>query len=377
MPGQGICLSSSRSFSRELWLPRVRHSASNNSFKQTKIGERYVRNHLLICFLMLVGMASGQAAPLQPGQPRSSAEAPPGAVPPSAALSPSTSTSATSAPAPSKADLGEDALAAEGAADNPSSDDAIDPASLLPDLPPLSKSKVTLVGGTIEKLDRVRDQLTVRPFGGGGRMKILFDARTRVYRDGQVTSPTDLQKGDRVYVDTILNGTAVFARNIRFNTHAAQGESQGSVVSYNPGRGELLVSDALSPQPMRVRLNSSTRIMQGERTVPAAELEPGTLVNVKFDSENNGRDAAREISVLALPGATFTFAGAVVAVNLRSGLLVLNSVTDHKTYEINFDPSKFAVDDNWRQGADVSVQARFDGSRYTAKNVTIISPAKP
>ncbi len=341
-----------------------------------------MRNILLLCILSgltLTGIANGQAAPMQPGQPPSSAQAPPATVPPLAALSPSTSTS--SAPAPAKDDKREEAspsdTASDAASDNAAADNAIDPASLLPDLPPLSKSKVTLVGGTIEKLDRVRDQLTVRPFGGGGRMKILFDARTRVYRDGQVTSPTDLKKGDRVYVDTILNGTNIFARNIRFNTNVPQGESQGSVISYNADRGELLVRDALSPQPMGVRLNSSTRILQGERVMSASQLEAGTLVAVKFDSENNGRDVAREISVLALPGATFTFAGELVAVNLRSGLLVLNSVTDHKTYEINFDPSKFAVDNNWQQGTDVSVQTRFDGTRYTAQNVTIISPSKP
>ncbi|MFZ0560652.1 MAG: DUF5666 domain-containing protein [Terriglobales bacterium] len=338
-----------------------------------------MRNNLLICILSgltLVGLANAQAAPMQPGQPSSSAQAPPADVPPSAALSPSTSSSTAPAAAPANENKGEELLPTDGASDNAESDNAIDPASLLPDLPPLSKSKVTLVGGTIEKLDRVRDQLTVRPFGSRSRMKILFDARTRVYRDGQVTSPTDLKKGDRVYVDTILNGPNVFARNIRFNTNVPQGESQGAVVSFSPDRGELLLHDALSPQPMRVRLNSSTRILQGERAVPASELEPGTLVDVKFDSENNGHDVAREISVLALPGATFTFAGELVAVNLRSGFLVLNSVTDHKTYEINFDPSKFAVDDNWRQGTDVSVQTRFDGSRYTAQNVTIISPAK-
>jgi uncharacterized protein DUF5666 len=344
-----------------------------------------VRNYLLMSILSVTlagvatSVANGQAAPMQPGQPPSAAQAPPADVPPSAALSPSTSTIAAPAPEPSKpaeAALPSDAAADNAAADNVASDNAIDPASLLPDLPPLSRSKVTLVGGTIERLDRVRDQLTVRPFGGG-RMKILFDARTQVYRDGQVTSPTDLKKGDRVYVDTILNGSTVFARNIRFNTNAQQGESQGSVVSYNSGRGELLVRDALSPQPMRVRLTGSTRVLQGERVVSASELESGTLVNVKFDSENNGRDVASEISILARPGATFTFAGEVVAVNLRSGLLVLNSVTDHKTYEINFDPSKFSVNDNWRQGAEVSVQSRFDGTRYTAQNVTIISPSKP
>jgi len=346
-----------------------------------------VRDILLLSILSgltLIRIANGQAAPMQPGQPPSSAQAAPATVPPSAALSPSTSTS--SAPAPAKEDKGEaashsdtasDTASDNAAADNTAADSAIDPASLLPDLPPLSKSKVTLVGGTIEKLDRVRDQLTVRPFGGGGRMKILFDARTRVYRDGQVTSPTDLKKGDRVYVDTILNGSNIFARNIRFSTNVPLGESQGSVVSYHADRGELLVRDALSPQPMRVRVNSSTRISQGERLISASQLEAGTLVAVKFDSENNGRDLAREISVLALPGATFTFAGELVTVNLRSGLLVLNSVTDHKTYEINFDPSKFSVDDKWQQGTDVSVQARFDGTRYTAQNVTIISAAKP
>jgi hypothetical protein len=336
-----------------------------------------VRNILLMCILgglTPIGIANGQAAPMQPGQPPSSVQAPPAGVPPSAALSNSASTS--SAPAPSNEGNVEKVSPSDTASDNAASDNAIDPANLLPDLPPLSKSKVTLVGGTIEKLDRVRDQLTVRPFGGGGRMKILFDARTHVYRDGQVTSPTDLKKGDRVYVDTILNGSNIFARNIRFNTNVPQGESQGSVVSYNADRGELLVRDALSPQPMRVRLNSSTRVLQEERAISASQLESGTLVAVKFDSENNGHDVAREISVLALPGATFTFAGQVVAVNLRSGLLVLNSVTDHKTYEINFDPSKFAVDDNWRQGTDVSVQTRFDGARYTAQNVTIISPAR-
>lgn len=337
-----------------------------------------MRNNLLIWVLSglaLVGFANAQAAPMQPGQPPSAAQAPPASVPSSAALAPSNSTASAPAPAPSRENSGEEALPTD-APDNAASDNAVDPASLLPDLPPLSKSKVTLVGGTIEKLDRVRDQLTVRPFGGG-RLKILFDARTHVYRDGQLTSPTDLKKGDRVYVDTILNGSTVFARNIRFSTNAPQGESQGSVVSYNAGRGELLVRDVLAPQPMRVRLTSSTRVLQGERTVSASELEPGTLVEVKFDSENNGRDVAREISVLAFPGATFTFAGEVVAINLRSGLLVLNSVTDHKTYEINFDPSKFSVDDNWRQGTDVSVQTRFDGTRYTAQNVTIISPSKP
>src|ERR1700680_3668161 len=42
------------------------------------------------------------------------------------------------------------------------SDAALDPASLLPDLPSLSNEKASLIGGTIGKLDRVRDQITVQ-----------------------------------------------------------------------------------------------------------------------------------------------------------------------------------------------------------------------
>src|ERR1035441_9356104 len=66
-----------------------------------------------------------------------------------------------------------------------------DPASLLPDLPPVPRAKATLIGGTVERLDRVRDQLTVRVFGGS-RMNILFDPRTRVYRGGAEATLADL-----------------------------------------------------------------------------------------------------------------------------------------------------------------------------------------
>src|ERR1700675_856510 len=40
-----------------------------------------------------------------------------------------------------------------------SPDITLDPASLLPDLPTLPPRKASLIGGTIQKVDRVRDQL--------------------------------------------------------------------------------------------------------------------------------------------------------------------------------------------------------------------------
>ncbi len=249
-----------------------------------------------------------------------------------------------------------------------------DPASLLPDLPPVPRAKATLIGGTVERLDRVRDQLTVRVFGGG-RTKILFDPRTRVFRGGAEVTLADLHEGERVYLDTILDGDTVFARSIRLKSQQAIGESQGIVEKYRSNSGELTVRDAISPTPLRVRLTSSTQFLQGDRKVAASSLSEGCLIAVKFGAEGNGHDVAREISILALPGTRYTFAGQVVHVDLRTGLLVINSSTDRKTYEVYLDPS-MTPDDNLHAGAVVTVITNFEGSRYVAHNLTIDSQGK-
>jgi hypothetical protein len=247
---------------------------------------------------------------------------------------------------------------------------ALDPASLLPDLPSLSPSKATLVGGTVEKLDRVQDRVTLQVFGGG-KMKIVFDPRTHIDRDGVPASAADLRPGQRIYVDTILDGSTVFARNIHLKSAAPTGESRGVIVSYR--RGELTMRDQLSPHSVKVRLGPSTRIIKGDKNTSAGDLVPGTLIAVKFGAQQDGRDLAQEVAVLAVPGSSFTFAGEVINVDLRTGLLVLASSTDRKTYEIYLDQSAGTVDDNLRQGANVSVVARFDGDRYVARSVTINS----
>jgi hypothetical protein len=200
---------------------------------------------------------------------------------------------------------------------------------------------------------------------------VVFDPRTRIYRDGAPASAADLHPGDRVYVDTILDGSTIFARNIRLKSTAPTGESQGVVVSYR--RGELTMRDQLSPHSVTVRLSPSTQVVQGDKTSSANELVPGTLIAVKFGAQQDGRYMAKEVSVLAVPGSSFTFAGEVINLDLRTGLLVLNSSTDRKTYEIYLDQAAGTVNDNLRQGAQVSVIARFDGDRYVARNVTVSS----
>jgi hypothetical protein len=246
-----------------------------------------------------------------------------------------------------------------------------DPASLLPDLPPVPSAKATLIGGTIEHLDRVRDRVSVRIFGGG-HMNVLFDPRTVVYRGATEGSIADLHEGERIYLDTILDGSTVFARSIRLRTAQAVGESQGVVVKYRPDSGELTIRDAISPVPLRVRLSSSTQFKQGGCAVAASMLAPGSLVSITFSSEGSGRDIAREISILALPGTRYTFVGQVLHIDLRSGLLVINSSTDHQTYEIFLDPST-APNEDLHVGSAVTVVANFEDSRYVARNLTIQS----
>lgn len=247
----------------------------------------------------------------------------------------------------------------------------LDPASLLPDLPALPPAKASLIGGTIQKVDRIRDQLTIQVFGGG-KMKVAFDPRTHIYQGSTQASAPDLHPGDRVYVDTILDGSTVFARNIRLAKAAAGGTSQGVVMSYRSDKNELIVRDLLSPDPVKLRLTTNTQIRQDGRAAFASQLVPGTLVDVSFAAQKDDRDA-QQVSILAVPGADFTFAGQVTALDLRIGLLVLTSLTDHKSYEIYLDPSVVSFDERLHPGAEVTTVATFDGSRYAARTLTVNS----
>jgi hypothetical protein len=250
----------------------------------------------------------------------------------------------------------------------------VDPVSLVPDLPPVPHANATLVGGIVDRLDRVRDRVTVRVFGGG-KVSVLFDPRTQVYRDGKAATVADLREGERIYLDTILDGSPVFARTIRLHAARATGDSQGVVLKYRADRGELTLRDALSPHPVQIRLTSTTRLKQDDHAVAASALVPGTLVAIDFSPEGEGHNTARAISILAIPGTRYTFAGQVVHIDLRTGLLVLTSSTDHKSHEVYLDPS-VVPDENLHPGATVTMVTTFEGSRYVAHSLSIDSQSK-
>lgn len=285
----------------------------------------------------------------------------------SSKIAPSSNTTASSAPAPA-APL---SAIKPGEALLETPDSTLASITPLPELPSVSShNKVSLIGGTVEKMDRVRDEFTVRVYGGG-KVNIYFDPRTHIYRNGSEASLADLRAGDRVSIDTMLDGGNIFARTIRLKGATNVGESQGVVVSYSADSGELMVRDRLSPQPLRLRVTSQTRLVNRGQASSASELVRGTLVAVKFDPQKDGHDVAKEVSVLAIPGTKFTFVGEVTGLDLSSGTLMLTSANDGKTYEIYLGSSANSVKDKLRQAANVTVITQFDGDRYVAQNVTV------
>ena len=109
------------------------------------------------------------------------------------------------------------------------------------------------------KLDPVRDRMAVRAFGGS-QMDIAFDMRTKVFRDGLPATARDIKPGSRVYVDTMLNGTKVFAKTIRIETNGGQGDARGQVVAYDSRRGILSLREKVSPEPVRLRVTPTTTV---------------------------------------------------------------------------------------------------------------------
>jgi len=241
------------------------------------------------------------------------------------------------------------------------------------DLLPQPVGKPTLMGGTLRKLDQVRDELTLDLFGGG-KVRILYDARTHVYRDGLVASADDLQNGERVYVDTVMAGESIFAQNIRMKTRDASGESSGQVVSYDPGNGSLVLSDAMAPRQLKLRVAPTTIMSRDGKEISRDDLATGSLVSVEFEPNAGGEPTARAISILASPGNTFVFVGRVVQLDLHLGLLVVTDPRDQKTYEISFDPNTSGVSDRLREGTTVEAVTRFDGGRYMASAIKVDDP---
>jgi hypothetical protein len=236
---------------------------------------------------------------------------------------------------------------------------------------PLPKTRPTLIGGTAARVDHIRNRLTIQPFGGGPKLKVFVDERSHIYRNGEETTVLGIRKGDRVYVDTMLDGARVFAKNVRVQTENGVAEVRGQVTGVNPEKGTITVRDELSSQPVTVAVGSSTKFSAAKGSATSNDLQPGSLVDVQFARGKDKRDVAQEVVLLAKPGDTYVFSGVVTNIDLRTNTLALENRSDDQTYELHFDES--AVDDKskLKVGSEVTAHAVFNGKQYNANDLQL------
>jgi hypothetical protein len=253
------------------------------------------------------------------------------------------------------------------------SDPALNDASALP---PAPRGKSTILGGEIRNVDPVRDELALRVFGQR-TTKILFDERTEVYLDGKRIPLNDLRPYAHASVQTVLDGTNVFALSIHILSRRPEGEYQGRVLSYNPAASELTIGTVLSREPLRLFVPPNTSVIrQGQASfssVPSglSDLLKGSLVSVKFESGKGGLGVASQIAILATPGSTFLFSGNLSSVDMHSGTLVLVDPRDDDSYQIFFNSDHLVTSQNLHDGDHIWVTATFDGNRYVATTITV------
>jgi hypothetical protein len=249
-------------------------------------------------------------------------------------------------------------------------------------LPAMPRGKSTVLGGQITRVDPVLDQFTLRIFGQKP-LKILFDERTQVYRDGTRVPLHDLRTEQHAAVQTALEGPNVFAISIHMLSDVPHGETQGRVLDYNADTRELTMGSSLSREPIRLLLREDTPVVrEGQNAFTSAsagqaDLVNGTLVAVTFDAGDKGKAIANRVTVLAKPGSDFVFSGKLSSLDMHSGILVLVDPRDQKSYQISFDPGMMSVSSSLHVGDQVRVNAAFDGTRYTAVEITPVQAVKP
>ncbi len=238
-------------------------------------------------------------------------------------------------------------------------------------LPPLPHGTRTVMGGFLRNLDPVRDQFQLKVFGGNA-VKVLFDARTQFFLDGARVPLDRLQSNQRASVETVLDGTHIYAASVHILTKTPEGDCRGQVKSYDAASGLLTVQDSISHAPVTLQVQPATAVHRTGQ--PAfenarsgqADLIAGSLVEATFKPDSSGKAVAQEITVLATPGADFTFSGDITFLDLHTGTLALTDPRDERNYTVSFDPAALPGAGELHPGEHIIVHATFDGTRYNA-----------
>jgi len=240
------------------------------------------------------------------------------------------------------------------------------------DLPPLPHNTVTLIGGTVVSLDEIMNRMTVQPFGSKQKMHVGFDTRTHFYENGKPITEKEVKQGERIYLDSMLNGNKVFAKTIWIQTSMESGVGQGQIMDFDQRRQILTVRDELSSQPLKLHLTSATIIKKGDQPASVSDLVENALVTLSFGAQRE----LQQVTVVATPGTAFTFAGRVTYVDMSRRLIAIDNRSDRKKYDVSVNAIPENILRQVREGSDVSVSAVFDGNQYDARSVELASAAK-
>ena len=336
-----------------------------------------MRSALVVPAVMLAFLISVQAqqstlpAPnaAHPDQPAASSNGPGtvGSGLPPAAASSTTATPGTSTH-PAKSAGQANSPTTTTSSYNAAEDNPYDP---LLEPPPLPKGKPTLIGGLATKVDHVRNHVTVQPFGGGKKVNVFVDERSHIYRNGVETTVLGIHRGDRVYVDTMLDGDKVFAKNVRVITETGLAEVRGQVIGTNPEKGTISVRDQLSAKPVTFSVSGATRYNSSKGAATASDVQPGALINVQFSPRADNRDVAQDVTVLAKPGDNYIFSGVVTNLDMRTSSFFVDNQADDQSYEVHFSPTAMADARSLKVGQEVTARAVFDGKQYKATNIRV------
>jgi len=228
--------------------------------------------------------------------------------------------------------------------------------------------KIGLVRGVVKRLDPIHDQLLIHVFGGRD-IRIAFDARTLLLTETARMPLTSIPVGSVVSVDTVIDHGKLFARSVRTGTSHAV-ELNGQVVRYDAAKSQLTLRDPASPESVSLRITPSTQVVNRGQPASAQDLSPGMLVRVQFSA---ALKAANQVEILAERGSSFVFEGRIVALDLRSRVLALSNDSDQSIRQLAIGSLDDATLRLLREGADVSIQAEFDGDRYNVRTVTFVS----
>lgn len=242
----------------------------------------------------------------------------------------------------------------------------------LPPLPPPDTS--TIFGGAIRKVDPLRDQFMLDIYGLHP-MKVLYDERTQVFRDGTRIPVHDLQPVDHASVQTALDGTQIFAMRIHILSQTPAGNYRGRVLHYDRDTGILELDASPSPKPIKVVIPVSATFARTGQTAftsqPSgpSDLKPGALVSVTFAPGGGGHAIASKVVVLAVPGSSFIFSGDITALNMATGTLTLVDPRDGNSYQLSFYPGEIRENQSLRIGLRVRITASYNGGSYLASEI--------